>query len=327
MKLVIDISHWQNLTDANYVELKAHGVSGVIAKLGQGRYEDNMAETHARMAAKHNLPFAGYFWHDPIDQIQPQLDNANRLINKYDPAFLAVDTEQWWLSWSEWYNYYVRRNGIRPRVMSPDKIYEQAYGFTTQLHTAMSRVLPIGAYTGDWFIKSYCRRLPSLIKMVDFYWRAWYPDIDANDNRVIEWVELLKPRPFQVEPGAPHYEIWQFAVADLPGALPRLDYNWCTEGFYANTFAKQLAEEEAENEDDEVQSPSEPVWQVLVDALNVRAHPNKRAPKAGLYKRGALVEGTEVPTEEGRWIKVGEEGYMCIELNGKIFLKEVDSGE
>lgn len=168
MKLVIDVSYYNNLSQEQW-DLLASVLDGVIIRLSFGITEDVAASDHIFQARRVGLPFAGYHWADPTRSIDQNRATVNRVSEKFHPAGIYLDAEQYWRDWPA----YMRQDlaaayATRFSPAELDKFYKGLY-----LAVKNTESIFVGNYSADWFISRYA---PDMNKWVtaENYWEARY---------------------------------------------------------------------------------------------------------------------------------------------------------
>jgi hypothetical protein len=168
MKLVIDVSYYNNLSPAQW-DMLAPILDGVIVRLSFGLSQDTLAQKHIDNAKRIGLPYAGYHWVDPTKDLNSQSNFYKTIVAKYNPASMFNDYEQYWTDWSA----YMRQDLATAYAsrFSP----AQLNNYYKKFHEiAKSKVnIPVGSYSADWFISKYA---PEMGKWVteENYWEARY---------------------------------------------------------------------------------------------------------------------------------------------------------
>ena len=168
MKLAIDVSYYNNLSPAQW-DLLAPVLDGVIIRLSFGITEDVAAGDHIFQARRVGLPFVGYHWADPTRSIDQNRATVNRVCEKFKPAGIYLDAEQYWRDWPA----YMRQDlaaayATRFTPAELDKFYKGLY-----LAVKNTESIFTGNYSADWFISRYA---PDMNKWgtQENYWEARY---------------------------------------------------------------------------------------------------------------------------------------------------------
>jgi len=168
MKLLIDVSYYNNLSSAQW-DLLAKVVDGVIIRLSFGLSQDTMAQTHINNAKRVGLPFAGYHWVDPTRDFNNQIDLIKSIVAKYGPASLFNDYEQYWSDWAA----YMRQDlaAAYATRFSPSQLNSYFSKFHSSVTSGLN--IPVGSYSADWFINKYSPDMRNWV-IKDNYWEARY---------------------------------------------------------------------------------------------------------------------------------------------------------
>jgi len=98
--LGVDVSSWQ--TKVDWKVLYEAGVRFAIIKLSQGNYSyDRFTREHVKGARSTGMLVGLYHWHDPLCNVQSQMDFIRNCLVGIDYDFFALDVEQYWQDWEE----------------------------------------------------------------------------------------------------------------------------------------------------------------------------------------------------------------------------------
>lgn len=164
----IDVSAYQ--INLPWTDLKNHWVDFAVVKGDQLTATDS----HVFAAREAGVDVQLYFWHDPSVSVETQLSWFAPDIAKYKPSKIWLDCEQSWSFWSQyWDRLRGKITGEQLQRVSPSAISNNALGVLTGMKRLTN--IPIGIYTGQWFINSYA--LP-MAQWIDNYplWLASYFD-------------------------------------------------------------------------------------------------------------------------------------------------------
>lgn len=168
MKIVVDVSYYNNLSNAQW-ELLAGEVEGVIIRLSFGLSEDSKASVHISNAKRVGLPFAGYHWVDPTRDFSSQINFYKSMVAKYSPASMFNDYEQYWSDWGA----YLRQD--LSTAYATRFSASQLNSYYSRFHEAAQSgiSIPVGSYSAEWFISKYAPLMTSWIYKLN-YWDARY---------------------------------------------------------------------------------------------------------------------------------------------------------
>jgi lysozyme len=185
--LLVDVSLYQPNMD--YVELAENNVRGVIAKASQGSYRrDPFFTRHVEKAKKAGMAVGAYHWLDPNSDDITQAKYFLQTVEDQPVSFLAVDMEQYWKYWYEWYKKEIRN------VIPAERISENGYRVASFLKKNSG--LPVVVYTRASFV-SY-RTPPASEWLPNFnLWLAYYPYSRVKvtttwDDLMINYLPRLK---------------------------------------------------------------------------------------------------------------------------------------
>lgn len=168
MKLVIDVSYYNNLSPAQWDLLKPV-LDGVIIRLSFGLTQDSMAQKHIDSANRIGLPFAGYHWVDPTKDLNSQINFYKTIVEKFGPASMFNDYEQYWSDWAA----YMRQDLATAYAtrFTPAQLNNYYSKFHIAAQTKLN--IPVGSYSADWFISKYAPDMGSWVTKAN-YWEARY---------------------------------------------------------------------------------------------------------------------------------------------------------
>jgi lysozyme len=218
--LGVDLSHWQPRVD--WKALASGGVTFAVLKATQGRsLRDGCFETHYQGARAVDLLVGAYHWLDPNQAAQAQAEAFLAALRGKRLDFLALDVEQYWVSWAEW------QAGHITRFVNPQRIAERALAVARRVRFASG--LPLLIYTRTSFVLEYAR--PMLAWLAE--WPLWLAQYPYRGGRITCAWEALRAhflpqaRNPILPPGCPTWQIWQFSAGrfTLPGATTPLDLN------------------------------------------------------------------------------------------------------
>jgi len=168
MKLVIDVSYYNNLSPAQW-DLLAPILDGVIIRLSFGLSQDTMAQKHIDNANRIGLPYAGYHWVDPTRDMNSQANFYKTIVEKFGPASMFNDYEQYWTDWAA----YMRQDLATAYATRFTAAQLNNY-YTKFNEISKNKVnIPVGSYSADWFISKYAPEMGNWVTKNN-YWEARY---------------------------------------------------------------------------------------------------------------------------------------------------------
>lgn len=174
-KLVIDISYYNDLSSEQW-DLLATVLDGVIVRLSFGLNEDTSAQKHVDQCKRLGLPYSGYHWVDPTKNMTKQLENVVRVVDKFKPTSMFNDYEQYWTDWDA----YMRQDLVEAKrtKFTPTQLNNYYSTFNNKIRQTIKSV-PIGNYTGLWFMDDFCPDMKTWIDenyLEARYLRYYEPD-------------------------------------------------------------------------------------------------------------------------------------------------------
>jgi len=168
MKLVIDVSYYNDLSPAQW-DLLHNVLDGVIIRLSYGLSQDSMAQKHIDSARRVGLPYAGYHWVDPTRELNSQVNFYRTVVDKYHPASMFNDFEQYWSDWAA----YMRQDlaTAYESRFTPEQLNSYYSQFSDATTSKVS--IPVGSYSADWFIDKYSPSMGNWVTKKN-YWEARY---------------------------------------------------------------------------------------------------------------------------------------------------------
>ena len=314
MKLVIDVSWYQNLTPAQW-DLLSAVLDGVIVRCSFGVTRDTMADDHIAQCKRVGLPYACYHWVDPTRAIGAQVQVLSEAIIALQPASIFLDAEQYWTDWAA----YMRQDLATAYAsrMIPDALNQYYSAFYRAM---LSCGVPAGNYSADWFMGRYAPAMYDWIT-TENYWEARYLRYYDSSWWAAKQKELGKPLPVDAMRGiAKDVQVVkgigrQFESLVYAQGLPEhLDWNVFTDEGFARMFGVFLPVPTDEPAPPVV--PDEPttlpdaefrVYRVT-NTARVREYPVVTSRTVGYKLVGATVGG--IPSASPGWIMLDTGYYM-----------------
>ncbi len=217
--LIVDVSKWVRRIDVSV--LKAAGVRGIIARIGEGinTNEDDRWAYYVDQAAAAGIPCHGYFVNHPelydnYDQnVNVQLSRIQQFCKNKTIHGLWIDCEVF--------------KDSEGKITAPTWISERTRGLIDETQRAFPNI-PVGLYTGGWFVDSYAPQMKVWIHKYPLWW-AWYT---VTQSATIEWEDLSSYYPMRTPTNLPpdatgqtgaKLSLWQWSGdrLKLPGMYNR----------------------------------------------------------------------------------------------------------
>lgn len=235
----VDISSYQSGYKLNFQDMVNNGIGFVVIKGGQGSYTESLWNK----AIQGNVPVkALYFWDDPTLSTNFKMQLVTPDMDKYKPDFVALDVEQWWSNWDQ---YFSAISGTIPWAsvskITPDKISSSALDMMNTITTLYPNTKVV-MYTGEWFIRAYAQPINKWINKYPL-WLANYT-VTAKKNYTYAEINAqpdMSRTPLQIayknssDPNlkyyydtfsADSYKFWQYSSSIIfPGESYQLDTN------------------------------------------------------------------------------------------------------
>ncbi len=312
-KLFVDVSLWQPNMD--WTMLAQNGVKGVIAKASSGSFrKDPLFTKHVQGATDAGLVVGAYHWCDPTNDDITQAKNFLNTIKGYPVKFLAIDMEQYWQLWAEFYTHEVES------IVPGWRISENAYRVASYLKKYSG--LPVIVYTRASFVAF---RAPEAAEWLPQFhlWLAYYPY--SNVRVTTTWAELkAKYLPIVKGPLLPKncksWLFWQFA-----GGKFRLDGTGGS-GIDLNFFNGNQADLDAFLKDGTPPTPPNdlptPRKARTLARLNVRSEPLvSTKPVIGKLDYGTVVDVFEIRwVGMDKWARIGENRWAAMEYRNAFLM-------
>ncbi|GEM_PF-436751 len=297
----VDISRYDDLTDAQWQAMVNNGVSFAIIRACHGAgYTDPFLQRHIAQANKYGIPFGLYQWVDITQDVQKQIDYFLHLIEQYPPQCVAGDFEQYWTDWDAWNQARLGGGGDVP-TMAPDQINAIDYEYFTKMRAALS--IPLISYTGAWFVNKYCPQMSAWLSQ-SYLWLAGYI---SSPTEAVGWEDFLKIVGDLGTPvfptGIDRWDVWQFSASIPITGLPNLDLDAIAfEGVYNNLFI--------------LPKPYEPpaggtigkARVIAQNGLRVRAAPDLQAQILRTMPYGTLIDVVEI---QNGWAHLVDGGWCA----------------
>jgi len=311
--LFVDVSLYQPRMD--WQVLAENDVSGVIAKASSGSFrKDPLFDSHVEGASKAGLVVGAYHWCDPTNDDITQAKNFLDTVKNKPVRFLAIDMEQYWQYWSEFYARKITS------IIPAHRISQNAYRVASYLK--LNSKLPVIIYTRASFVMY---RAPDAVNWLPRFhiWVAHYPYTrtrittdwdDLRDNHLPVLMNPMRP------PNCEKWLFWQFSgdkfrLDGTGGSLIDLNFFNGDKNDLKNFL---LTGEAPEPEDD----PELPGKAITLANLNIRKEPRVGS---GTWV-GRLSKGTVVDIFETRWIgmdkwaRIGENRWAAMEYHGAALM-------
>ncbi len=222
----VDVSYYQDALP--WVNLVEHGLDFAVIKGNQGIYTIN----HVKGARDAGVKKVGlYFWHDPIMKPGTQLSYFSNSTGIHKPDFIALDLEQYWRNWNQYFGW-LKDHNIRVDTFTSQQISDNAQAVAEGL-AALG--LPFLVYTAQWFCDEWS---PDIYQWLPEYKLWWANYVDWGQAKYkISWqdFETFPAISVQKEPKMPNdlrWTAWQFTSRWIyPGQRYPWDTNLLREGF------------------------------------------------------------------------------------------------
>ncbi len=317
MILGIDVSHWNDNLD--WSVMYQGGVRFAFVKLSQGTsYKDARAQDHVEKAKKAGILVGGYHWADPTQDDNRQADLAISIAKSLGLVMVAVDAEQYWESWTEYF-----QNAV-VNFISGNRISDNA-------KNVMNRIKSVGMqsviYTRGTFVNS--RAVPMWQWLREGkHWYATYPYKKGREE--ITWETLLGSYYPVGSPSAlalgVDWDFWQFSGDKfiLPGTgKSPIDLNFYKGDYMslAKLFGETVVDPEPPTPEP---TPTGYVTLKVVRNVLVRTQDTTASQSLRLRPVGEIVniEELKVLSSASVWGR-DKSGWSAIVHNGVVYMKEV----
>lgn len=331
-KWIIDVSHYNPLTDTQWKILIDNGLAGAIFRAGGSRIDPYVYQ-HVEMAVKYDVLFGLYYWSDPIFSRIDQLNELERLITDLGPQFICGDYEHYWKSWQQWWDIIINHQPGTVEIFTHaqlDRYYTKYLIAMKQL--AAKYAMPVAGYSANWFINGYCKTLGYRIEEhTDVNFLAEYITWrDPNEDQRCSWNEfnifLESIPPPKLPKGMTSWGIHQYRAGLPIEGLPPLDFDYITDEAFEFLYHGHVIPTpipEPEPDPITVTSPHQR-WEVITEYVNVRSEPVvKPSTDIGNAYKGDILEQKDI-AGSGAWLKTTDGNYVAIKYRGKRYLSPVD---
>lgn len=278
--LIVDVSKYVPGYDLNV--LKAGGVRGIIARIGEGLNDVEDPTWAGYVQAAHNagLPCMGYYVIHPeyIDNapgcVTEHLKRIKKFVANKDIRGIWIDCE-----------IYKDANG---KAIAPAWISERTRSLIDETQKAFPNLV-VGLYTGGWFVDAYA----PAIKQWAYKYPLWWAYYTVTQTAQVEWADLKNyyptalPKNLIVDPsGNGKLTVWQWSgdklklpgMTDANGNRIAADLNFYMGGEAAwYEFAKWTPTGEPTPEPEPEPDPDPVDTTALVAALNANTAAQDRS--------------------------------------------------
>lgn len=223
-ELIADVSLWN---DVNYLPMQAGGFKGVIIRAGGSLSTDPKLRIHTEMVKDVGLPYAYYYWIDPLCSGLEQAQHAKSLMDD-TCSFMAGDVEQWWADWTAYRRFVAKKIPAKQVGFLPSaQVAGETKAFFDKLDQEQVESVVYTRYT---FAQSYLYSIKGWFNTRKL-WIAQYPRIWPK--KTVRYEDIASYFPTFDAPYTPlGYDgasIWQWTgdCLSFPGSGGPLDVNWC----------------------------------------------------------------------------------------------------
>jgi hypothetical protein len=195
-----DFSYHQNpavLTAEKLQAMDQHGMAAAVVKLSMGYGIDTRAAQHAANVRTTSAALLGYHWVDPTNTPAAQMQYLARQVDALQPDGLAMDVEQYWRYWSQFYDaIYGRIPWSAVQKYSPAHISDHAQECQYRAQQLFGGL--VLGYTGKWFIDKYAPGIAAWLAS-DKFWAAHHllPKIKRlNWAQLYDRIATIPPLPY-----------------------------------------------------------------------------------------------------------------------------------
>jgi lysozyme len=311
--LVVDVSLYQPKMD--WMLLAQNGVAGVIAKASSGSFrKDPLFLRHVQEAKAAGLVVGAYHWCDPSNDDLAQAKNFLSVVQDQPVSFLAVDMEQYWQVWAEFYERKIST------IIPGKRISENAFRVASYLRKYSG--LPVVIYTRASFVVF---RAPQAAEWLPKFplWLAHYPYTreristtwsDLKQNHLPKLTGPLMP------PNCNSWVFWQFSGDKfrLPGTNGVIDLNF----FNGSRAELDYFVKTGQLPERVVEEPVLPRKARSLARLNVRSDPKTEYRNiVGKLEKGTIVDVLEVRwVGMDKWARIGENRWVAMQFRNALLM-------
>jgi hypothetical protein len=217
-------------------QLKSVGLKALCCKatMGLGDSDPFILDDFTNTCISQGFMHSFYGWEDPIYGIDQQIDRFSKLINKYDPTWVAMDFEHCWKSWND-FNRWALKQMTWEEIpkLAPDAISEAGKAYFMDLIKIAGKRKTV-LYTNAGFVDTYAGPAREWIlgttktkPIVSSFWDAGY--FSNSLRHFASWSEFanaLETLPNKKSSLTPlDWDIWQFITVWCPPGMDRVDYS------------------------------------------------------------------------------------------------------
>lgn len=311
--LLVDVSLYQPKMD--WQVLAMNDVVGVIIKASSGSYrKDPLFLSHVEGARKAGLVVGAYHWCDPTNDDQAQAANFLDTVKGQPISFLAVDMEQYWMYWAEFYARKVKN------VIPGSRISQNAYKVASLLKQHSN--LPVIVYTRASFVMF---RAPEAVHWLPRFhlWLAHYPY--SRTRITTTWTELREnylpvlQHPMR-PPNCNDWLFWQFSgdkfrLDGTGGSLIDLNFFHGNKQNFYHFVKTGLAPAP-------IPEPELPRKAQALGTLNIRSEPLVATRTwVGRLPWGSVVDVLEIRwIGMDKWARIGENRWVAMEFRNAMLM-------
>ena len=318
----VDVSLWQDeggLSAAQVQALADGGCSFAIIRAGQPWRADDQLARHLDNFGNAGIPVGVYFWGDPLQNANEQIDWYVSICDAWrnQISCYALDAEQWWASWAEYYRYVrgeIPMSSV-PRI-PPATISARYHEMANRLRSQVDK--PAFVYSGGYFVRDMATGMAGWMNSEPYlFWCATYR-MGPNPCTYAELQAYLSSLTSPFFDGVDSWEVWQFSSGGtnyprLIGQNP-LDLNFIPDdGVYSYLFGNG-----------EIPPPPPPKPATVAGrtlySMRVRSGPGTGYSTVALIPAGTAIEGNTLggdcwlEIEPGRWVCLYKAGQKFVEL-------------
>lgn len=289
---LIDISHWNEIDQAQMNNMKAHGLAGVWIQSVNTTWESTQLEYQIGLCRNAHVPYGVYVWLDPTVNAVAQVEAGLKAYRDH-----ALDASNWMVDVEQ--EHTSQTDATTPRL-SASTIYNASVKYLDYLAPRIT--IPIGIYSGPNYLNNVCQALKPLAKKY-FYVNASY---GTNEAKIYTWeqfeVQLESIHAGWIPTGFAQTDVdanqftsnWQIRN-DAGRVYDRLDYDAIQDdGVYENLFGISPTPPPIEIE------PDVDLMITAAYALTVRARADSTSQAIGYLKFGDVVDLLS-KSADGKW--------------------------